>query len=142
MAKRKAGGVVSQRAFVVGCERNPVLHSPMTSAAFAAAGHVAVRIDGRNTYIENELSRQGLKRRVEVYAPSFIQAPWLLPGTRRIALMHERLARLMAPVLGLRMAAPPLAIPIMREMMQFHATRQSDEGLAWLRARLAALARG
>ena len=127
---------------VVGCERNPVLHSPMTSAAFAAAGHVAVRIDGRNTYIENELSRQGLKRRVEVYAPSFIQAPWLLPGTRRIALMHERLARLMAPVLGLRMAAPPLAIPIMREMMQFHATRQSDEGLAWLRARLAALARG
>ena len=126
---------------VVGCDRNPLLHSPMTSEAFAAAGHVAVRIDGRNTYIENELSRQGLKRRVEVYAPSFIQAPWLLPGTDRIALMHERLARLMAPVLGLHTAAPPLEIPVMREMMQFHATRQSDEGLAWLRSRLVALAR-
>jgi hypothetical protein len=28
----------------------------------------------------------------------------------------------------------------MREMMQFHATRQSDEGLGWLRAQLGALA--
>ena len=127
---------------VVGCERNPLLDAPMTSEAFAAAGHVAVRIGGRNTYIENELSRQGLRRRVEVYAPSFIQAPWLLPGTRRVTLMHERLARLVAPVLGLRMVAPPFKVPVMREMMQFHATRQSDEGLGWLRSRLGALARG
>jgi DNA-binding transcriptional LysR family regulator len=125
---------------VVGCERNPLLDAPLTLEAFAAAGHVAVRIDGRNTYIENELSRLGLVRRVEVYAPSFIQAPWLLPGTRRIALMHERLARLMAPVLGLRTVAPPFEVPVMREMMQFHATRQSDEGLGWLRAQLGALA--
>jgi DNA-binding transcriptional LysR family regulator len=125
---------------VVGCERNPLLDAPLTLEAFAAAGHVAVRIDGRNTYIENELSRLGLVRRVEVYAPSFVQAPWLLPGTRRIALMHERLARLMAPVLGLRTVAPPFEVPVMREMMQFHATRQSDEGLGWLRAQLGALA--
>ncbi len=54
---------------VVGCARNPLLQAPMTSEAFAAAGHVGVRIDGRNTYIENELSRLGLTRRVEVYAP-------------------------------------------------------------------------
>lgn len=125
---------------VVGCERNPLLRAPMTSETFAAAGHVAVRIDGRNTYIENKLSRQGLSRRVEVYAPSFIQAPWLLPGTARLALMHERLAKLMAPVLGLRIVAPPFRVPVMREMMQFHATRKSDEGLGWLRSRLGALA--
>jgi LysR family transcriptional regulator, nod-box dependent transcriptional activator len=127
---------------VVGCQRNPLLRAPMTSDAFAAAGHVAVRIDGRNTFIENELSRLGLVRRVEVYAPSFIQAPWLLPGTSRIALMHERLARLMVPALGLCTVAPPFKVPVMREMMQFHATRQSDEGLAWLRTRLGILATG
>lgn len=127
---------------IVGCARNPLLHAAMTSEAFVAAGHVAVRIDGRNTFIENELSRLGLARRVEIYAPSFIQAPWLLPGTRRIALMHESLARLMAPVLDLRMADPPFRVPVMREMMQFHTTRQSDEGLRWLRTRLGVLARG
>jgi LysR family transcriptional regulator, nod-box dependent transcriptional activator len=121
---------------IVGCERNPLLRAPMTSEAFAAAGHVAVRIDGRNTFIENELSRLGLGRRIEVYAPSFIQAPWLLPGTRRIALMHERLAGLMAPVLGLRTVPPPFEVPVMREMMQFHVTRDADDGLKWLRTRL------
>lgn len=125
---------------VVGCHGNPLFDAPMTSEAFATAGHVAVRIDGRNTFIENELSRLGLVRRIEVYAPSFIQAPWLLPGTSRIAVMHERLARLMAPALGLRVADPPFAAPLMREMMQFHATRQADQGLGWLRARLRSLA--
>jgi LysR family transcriptional regulator, nod-box dependent transcriptional activator len=125
---------------VVGCARNPLLAAPMTAEAFASAGHVAVRIDGRNTHIENELDRLGLIRRVEVHAPSFVQAPWLLPGTRRIALMHERLARLMAPLLGLRIAEVPFALPPMREMMQFHATRAQDAGLRWLRGRLGALA--
>jgi LysR family nod box-dependent transcriptional activator len=125
---------------VVGCADNPLLLAPLTREVFAAAGHVAVRIDGRNTHIENELARLGVTRRIEVHAPSFIQAPWLLPGTRRIALMHERLARLVAPLLGLRIVAPPFAIPPMREMAQFHATRAHDAGLLWLRERLRALA--
>jgi DNA-binding transcriptional LysR family regulator len=125
-----------ERHVVVGCGRNPLLATALTTDTFAAAGHVAVKIDGRNTYIENELVRLGLERRIEVHAPSFIQAPWLLPGTRRIALMHERLATLMAPVIGLRIAALPFAVSAMREMMQFHATRRADEGLRWLRAML------
>lgn len=121
---------------VVGCRDNPLLSEPLTREAFAEAGHVAVRLDGRNTYVENELSRIGLTRRIEVYAPSFIQAPWLLPGTTRIAVMHERLARLMAPTLGLFIAAAPFAIPVMQEMMQFHAAQEADAGLAWLREKL------
>ena len=125
-----------ERHVVVGCASNPLLAAPLTSAGFAAAGQVAVRIDGRNTYIDNALDRLGLARRVEVYAPSFIQAPWLLPGTRRIALMHERLARLMAPLLGLRITPPPFEVPVMREMAQFHSTRRDDEGLRWLLSRL------
>jgi DNA-binding transcriptional LysR family regulator len=125
-----------ERHVVVGCTRNPLLAAPLTLKSFVGAGHVAVRIDGRNTYVENELERLGLTRRVEVQAPSFIQAPWLLPGTARIALMHERLAQLMAPLLGLRIVPPPFEVPIMREMVQFHSTRRSDEGLAWLVSRL------
>src|SRR5688500_5360446 len=129
-----------ERHVVVGCRHNPLLARPLTLETFGAAGHVAVRIDGRNTYVERELDRLGLVRRVEVHAPSFVQAPFLLPGTRRIALMHERLARMMAPLLGLSVADPPFDLSIMHEMMQFHATRRSDEGLIWLRGRLRDLA--
>lgn len=129
-----------ERHVLVGCERNPIFRQPLTVEAFSAAAHVAVNIDGRATFIERECARRGIVRRVEVHAPSFVQAPFLIPGTRRIALMHERLARIMAPLLGLRMEEPPFELPVMREMMQFHAARCSDEGLAWLRSRLVRLA--
>ena len=129
-----------ERHVVVGCRHNPMMARALTIDDFASAGHVAVRIDGRNTDIERELDRLGVPRRVEVHAPSFVQAPFLLPRTKRIALMHERLAQLMAPLLGLHVAEPPFALPVMREMAQFHATRRSDEGLTWLRSRLRRLA--
>lgn len=121
-----------ERHVVVHCAANPQLRDGVTQAQFASAGHVAVRIDGRNTYIENELARLGVNRRIEVYAPSFMQVPWLVPGTRRVALMHERLARLVSPMLGLTVCEPPFPLPAMREMMQFHSARRGDQGLQWL----------
>lgn len=130
-----------ERHVVVGWAGNPALAGPLTRERFAAAGHVAVRIDGRNTYIDNALEQLGIERRVEIHAPSFIQAPWLLPGTRRLALMHERLARLMAAGLGLVVRDPPFALPLMREMLQYHSSRRQDAGLLWLRARLTDIAR-
>ena len=135
-AEHPAELLFEERHVVVGCRRNPLLRTPLTLEGFAGAGHVAVRVDGHNTYVENELSRLGISRTVEVYAPSFIQAPWLLPGTKRIALMHERLARLVAPALGLTIVPSPIAVPTMHEMMQFHAVQEADAGLAWLRTSL------
>lgn len=130
----------TERHVVVGCARNPIFRHPLTLEAFSAAGHVAVKIDGRSTFIERECDRRCILRRVEVHAPSFAQASWLLPGTSRIALMHERLARLVAPLLGLCIVEAPFELPVMREMMQYHQARHSDEGLAWFRSRLLALA--
>ncbi|MGV3555773.1 MAG: LysR family transcriptional regulator [Croceibacterium sp.] len=135
-----AEGLFEECHVVVGWSGNPAMTSPLDLAEFALAPQVAVRVDGRNTYIENELERMGLKRQVEIYAPSFVQVPQFLTGTMRIALMHERLARLMAPSLSLVITDPPLAIPPMREMMQYHATRAEDAGLSWLRGRLRDLA--
>jgi DNA-binding transcriptional LysR family regulator len=132
--------LLEERHVVVGAADNPIFSRPITLESFAETGQVAVRIDGRNTFVENALDRIGVGRRVEVHAPSFIQVPWLLSGTRRIALMHERLARLMAPSLNLRIAEAPFDVPPMREMIQYHATRERDEGLSWLRSRLRAFA--
>ena len=129
-----------ERHVVVGWSGNPAMSKRLDLAEFARTPQVAVRVDGRNTFIENELERLGLVRQVEIYAPSFVQVPQLLAGTMRIALMHERLARLMAPSLSLVITDPPRAIPPMREMIQFHATRAEDAGLSWLRTQLRDLA--
>ena len=130
-----------ERHVVVACARNRQLRARITPEQFARAGHVAVMIDGHNTFIEDALDGLGIARRIEVRAPSFIQVPWLLPGTCRIALMHERLARLMAPGLDLQVIEPPVPLPVMREVLQYHSSRQKDAGLSWLRAKLRQLAK-
>ena len=130
-----------ERHVVVACARNRQLGARITPEQFARAGHVAVMIDGHNTFIEDALDGLGIARRSEVRAPSFIQVPWLLPGTCRIALMHERLARLMAPGLDLKVIEPPFPLPVMREVLQYHSSRQKDAGLSWLRAKLRQLAK-
>lgn len=121
-----------ERHIVVSCANNPRLTEVMTAELFSASSHVAVAIEGRNTYVENEMRRLGIDRRIDIRAPSFMQAAWLLPGTDRIALMHERLAQMMVPLLGLVIRPLPFALPSMREMMQYHTARRDDHGLQWL----------
>jgi hypothetical protein len=126
---------------VVGWSENPIMQRPMTAAEFLESGHVAVRISNQNTFIERALENLSETRRIEVTAPSFLQAPWLLPGTMRLALMHERLARIVAPNLSLAIAECPVPLPVMSEMMQYHATRSKDAALVWLRSKLLEIAR-
>ena len=125
-----------ERFVVVGWSGNPVMQKPLTIDGFFDSGHVAVQIGHRNTFIEQALEAHVQKRRIEITAPSFIQAPWLIPGTMRLSLMHERLANIVAPAASLVIAEPPIELPVMEEMMQFHASRTADEALIWLRGKL------
>lgn len=130
-----------ERHVVVGCSTNPVMQRPLDAEAYFASGHVATSVSRDGTFIDNFLRGQGEQRRVEVVCAAFSQVPWILPGTTRLALMHERLARELAPQLGLMIQEPPFPLPLMREMMQFHSARSSDRGLAWLCERLQTAAR-
>ncbi len=128
--------VFEERLVVVGCRSNPALEDSMSLERFLGCGHVSVRLAGRDTFIEDALAKLTPERRVEVTAQSFIQVPWLLRNTNRLAVMHERLARVCADPLSLRIAEPDFDLPVMGEMMMYHATRSKDEGLAWLRRKL------
>ncbi len=130
-----------ERHVVVGWRENPALQGTFSREAFLECGHVTVQIAGQNTFIENILLKAVPERRIEVSAQSFIQVPWLLRGTRRLSVMHERLAKVSATVLDLKIAEAPFDLPIMREMMQHHVTRSNDAGLTWLRERIKHFAR-
>ena len=119
---------------------NPLASSGLTRQAFDAAGHIGVSVARNYTFAEEWFSRQGIERRIEVRAPSFIQAPFLVPDTMRLCVMHDRLARTMAERLPLHIFEMPYAMPPMREMMQYHATRDADPGLRWLRGKIGELA--
>ena len=125
-----------ERHVVVGAQDNPALEGTMTVEKFLGCGHVAVRISNQDTFIEEVLTKLAPDRRIEVAAQSFIQVPWLIRGTNRLAVMHERLAKGPQPVFDLRIVDTPFDLPPMREMMQYHVSRSGDAGLNWLRHQL------
>jgi DNA-binding transcriptional LysR family regulator len=127
---------------VVGWKGNPVFRSPLGLSEFLAHPHVVVEIGpSRATpFAEQHMAKMGLKRRIDVIAPSFAAVPWMLPHTTRLAVMHERLARTFTVTLPLQIAPLPFEMPIMQEMAQYHATRDTDEGLQWLLGRIKAFA--
>ena len=100
--------------------------------------HVAVAIGATRTttFGDRQLELMGKQRRIEILASSFTMVPWLLLGTERLAIMHERLAVAMAERFPIAHAPLPFEFPIMSEMLEYHPSRASDDGLRWLRDRL------
>jgi DNA-binding transcriptional LysR family regulator len=133
-----------ERHVVVGWAENPLLAAPLTVADFLGSAHVAVTIGPSRqlTYAEQHLQSLTSDRLVEIYAPSFSVVPWLLIGTQRLTVMHERLAKVFADNLPLRLQSLPIVVPSMREMLQFHEARSNDSGVTWLRQLLLETASG
>lgn len=125
---------------VIGWDGNPAFAEGLDASAFTRLGHVAVHVGSTRvpSFADRQIERMGLQRRVEITCGCFTMVPWLICGTTRIAIMHERLARQMAAQFPLTLADLPFRFPVMREMMQYHQARDADEGLSWLRAQLRA----
>ena len=52
--------------------------------------------------------------------------------TNRIAVLQERLATTFLSSLPLRIQPLPFAMPVLKELVQFHPARSGDAGIAWL----------
>lgn len=90
------------------------------------------------SFADRQLELQASRRTVEITCGCCTPVPWLLCGTQRLALLHERLARQMDAAFPLTLTKIPFAFPVMPEMMQFHRARQQNPGLRWLRGKLKA----
>jgi DNA-binding transcriptional LysR family regulator len=127
---------------LVGWNQNPLFQGPISEDDVFAAGHVCVAFDERiMTFADRQLDKMGKARRVEVVAASFIVVPWLLRNTSRVALMHRRLAVAIQDYLPITCVPLPFAFPVLRQMIQYHQARATDEGLVWLRRQLHEIAR-
>jgi DNA-binding transcriptional LysR family regulator len=117
-------------------KKNPEFRAPLTEEAFVEQGQVIIALSHAPSFAEQEMGELNRRRRVDIVCSSFLVVPWLLPNTRRLALMHERLAKIMVEKHPLAIAPLPFAFPQMREMVQYHAARESDGGLQWFLERL------
>ncbi len=120
----------------VGWSGNPVFKKKLTEELFFRQQHIVVELGYAHTFVEETMSTLGRKRYVAVVAPSFHAVPWMLPQTRRLAVMLERLAKIMTKRLPLAVAPLPFPFPPMREMIQFRNTKKTDGGVQWLMSRI------
>ena len=120
---------------IVGWDKNPVFKKPLTEDTFLDSSHVTVSIGPNSTpsFTERNMQKMGYKRRIDIHAPHFSSLPWLLANTNRLAVIQKRLAMKFASVFPLKYAPLPFDFPVMHVMLQYHAAREKDEGLKWLR---------
>lgn len=121
-------------------DANPLVGEHLTLEQYMDMGHVSVGF-GRTRHMSIEdwfMNQYGFNRRLEVITNDFNTLPQLVVGTQRIATMHQRLARLYAAHLPLRILQPPVKIPIMREFLLWHRTMDGDPMHRWLRERISA----
>ncbi|GAA4019037.1 LysR family transcriptional regulator [Streptomyces marokkonensis] len=80
-----------------------------------------------------QLGMLGIEPRVEVSVDSFQLLPLLVAGTRRVALVQARLARLLGPLAPVRVVEPPYEAVPLREALWWHPVHTHDAAHIWLR---------
>ncbi|MCQ4211464.1 LysR family transcriptional regulator [Streptomyces longispororuber] len=80
-----------------------------------------------------QLGMLGIEPHVEVSVDSFQLLPLLVAGTRRIALIQARLARLLTPVAAVRVLEPPYEAVTLQEALWWHPVHTHDAAHIWLR---------
>lgn len=109
-----------------------------TRRRWAQAAHIVVSpTGGRRGVVDRALEDEGLSRRVALTVPHFLAAFPLVAATDHVLTTPARLARLYAPLHGLRTFRPPLPLDSFEIAMLWHPRTHDDPGHRWLRARIA-----
>ena len=120
--------------------KNPAAQA-MDEVLFLALEHVAMRPPSPGqSFVEQELDRIGVSPKIAVSTFSFMSLPDLVRGTDRVALIQRRLARQVMRTGGLALVDPPIELPPLEQRVQWHAMRNHDAALDWLRQQLHATA--
>ncbi|GAA0461289.1 LysR family transcriptional regulator [Streptomyces stramineus] len=80
-----------------------------------------------------QLGMIGVSPRVEVSVQTFQLLPYLVEGTRRVAMIQERLARRVAGLAAVRVLPCPFAAVPVQEAMWWHPVHTHDAAHMWLR---------
>jgi DNA-binding transcriptional LysR family regulator len=118
---------------IAGWAENPLLAKPIDRSVLTSETFLCAQVGNtRQSFAETELARQGIGLRTMLSITHFSLIPELLIGTRHLSVMHERMARKASSRLPIAYQQMPVAIPPMREVLQFHRSKTRDSGLQWL----------
>jgi LysR family nod box-dependent transcriptional activator len=107
----------------------------LSAERYLELGHVTAQFGpGRRlSYEERALRQLGVERRIEVVVQNFAMMAVMVVGTDRVATLHKRLAKIFAAQMPLRLLPMPIAMPGIRESLQWPAPLDRDPAMTWLR---------
>jgi DNA-binding transcriptional LysR family regulator len=130
--------VFRERLVAVVREDHPIARSSKDGKIalkdFLAYPHVTLRPSlNAPRRVDDALTKIGTERQVAVIVPHFMVLLYLLPGTDMIACVAEKLARRVAPQLGLVLMEMPVRVPAYDVCLVWHRRFDQDRGHMWLR---------
>jgi len=113
---------------------HPTVGDSITAEQYFSLPHVFGRPSGHSASAE-ELVRRILDVDLTVHysLPSLLHLPLVLPGTRLVATMPERIARMLPQTLHIKTFPLPFATPPSHEILLWHKRHDSDPAHVWLR---------
>ena len=128
--------IITDRLVCVVRDDHPSVGDALDLDEYVALDHVQVAPRGRpGGYVDELLADHGLTRRVGRAVPYFQVALSMVARSDRVLTVSERVARALAPGLGLRVLEPPLPLEPFALSMIWHPRYGSDPGHRWLRER-------
>lgn len=116
------------------------VRGPLGAERYAAAGHVTIETrPGAYSRLQALLGERGIVRRSMVVVPHFLLAPLAVAGTPYVATLGHGLARSLATQYPVKVVELGLDLPDYEISQIWHERADGDDGLAWLRARIAAV---
>jgi DNA-binding transcriptional LysR family regulator len=94
------------------------------------------------SYVDTELARRGLSRRVALQVSSFLVAPQVVAQTDLISTGPELLLRRMSEHYPVELLATPLRMPRFELCLVWHSRRDHDPAHVWMRDVIARAAKG
>ena len=127
---------------VMAWDRNSRVPQKLTKRRFFELEHIAVTPeDGFLPLAERWLqTAHGGRRKLRAVVPSYLEVPYAIVGTERIAVVHARFARDFVERFPLIARPVPLPLPATRIWAQWHPVNATDAGLQWLVGLLAEVA--
>ena len=114
---------------------HPDVRGKLTLDGYLSLRHVLVAPSGTSgSFVDTELERRGLTRRVALRVSSFLVAPLVVADTDFISTMPERLARGLAKRFALQLMPPPFRIPRFGLSLAWHPRFDDDPAHRWLRS--------
>lgn len=132
--RHPAVALFEERHVVAGWRDNPLLAAPLSAEDLSRARFISVQI-GRSataSFAIHELGQLGITIDSALTTTTFAAVPQLLVGSGHLAILHETLVLQAERFLPIRHQPLPVAIPLMREMIQCHRARVDDPGIVWL----------